>query len=244
MRLKTKDESQLRLRKISSLEDAIIEFKLIQVEIRKALCCSNIDVDLFIDRLRCVNASTDKYFLPMFDDNLFTGVDTLEALWEKFEVFWFSFLDCHVLKIFLQKSRCDEAIEIYRKFSSKLKNSLEDVDLEGVYKIYKRKDFEVSLLRIKVQTERCVKAKTEIIYKIIAKTFKIQKYALHLIDIKKGSIELVFKTTEKIISHFETYEVTGHVLRELAEISIVTLQIKDTEIRVPDKINEVQYFYM
>ena len=225
----------------------MVKFETMQQEILKAMCCSDIDVISFIDRLRGLSAVTDGH-LSMFDDDLFEGVNTIEALWEKFKVFWLSIFDCHVLKIFLKKSKCGEAIRIYKAFSSKLDQSgaVNDADLVAVYKVFYQKVSKMSesFFIIKVKTDICIKLKIKRIYKILSKIFKIQKYALHLTDIKEGSVDLIFETSKRVISYFLNYKITGRILLELAEESIATLQINNFEIKVPDKINKVLSYNM
>ena len=219
------------------------QYKRMQEKILKVLKRKHNDIDVmsFIGRLRGLSASTDEHIqLSMFDDKIFEGVNTIEKLWERFKVFWLFIFDCHMLKVFLQASRCEEAFEIYKADYSKLKKSpaVEYTDLVPFYKLYNQKGFNMSFLRIEIKTEeKCIvyKLKTKIIYKTLSKTFKIKKYGLHLIDIKKGSVDLIFGTSKETLSYLRKYEITGRILRELSEVSIVALQIQDFEIKVPDK---------
>ena len=236
---------------ITTLNDAIIQFDKLKEEVFKALCDSNINVSSFIEDLSALSAvksdsiKSDSIPVPLFDDHLFNWVTTIEELWNKLKMFWLSFFDCNVLEIFLQKSKCERVIKVFNNFSSKINQSsvLDNKDLVDFYNENQSLVFVPSLFRIKVNTEKCTNCTIENIQQILSKTFNLQKGALYVIDVKKGSVEIIFGMSEKLIPYFLNYIITDDILLKLHEYCILTLQVKDKEINIPDKelIKKVLY---
>ena len=234
---------------ITNLYDAMIQFERMKDEVFKALCGSKINVSSFIEDLGALSAvKSDSIPVPLFDDHLFKGVTTSEELWNKLKMFWLSFFDCNVLEIFLQKSKCERAIKVFNKFSSKINQSsvVDNKDLVDFYNENQSLVFVTSLFRIKVNTEKCTNCTIENVQQILSKTFNLQKGALYVIDVKKGSVEIIFGMSEKLIPYFLNYIITDDILLKLHENCILTLQVKDKEINIPDKelIKKVLYLYV
>ena len=215
-------------------------FETTKEDISEALHGNVIDVVSFIERLQALSAVNEKY-IPMFDADLFEGVSTIDTLWEKFKVFWLFIFDCHALEIFLQQSECKKALKLYENFSSKINKPsiIDHVDLLSVCKLCEQQDFQMSFLQIKIDETYFVNSTKEKVYEALSEAFNVQKSALHLTEIKKGSFQLKFRIPEMLVSYFLDYKVTGHTLIRLADQNIVTIQVNDKEIKVPKVINQV-----
>ena len=228
-----------------SIDSVKYEFEEMQKKVLEVLCSKLLDIDSFIDRLKRLSLVTDRY-LPAFDDDLFE-VESVEALWEKFCVFWCHVFDCHVLEVFLQRSWCDEAISVYETFSSRINRLtvVNELDLVAYYSIYgKMQSFSMSFLQVEVLTERCLKYLIKEIYDGLHKIFHINNHALHLFKIEKGSVCVIFQISERLANYLVMHkDITGYTLCNLAKRNIVALKLnfveRNLELRIPKEINEV-----
>ena len=225
-------------------------FENMQKDVLEVLCREAIDIQSFVKRLKSSYALND-CAVPAFDDDLFEEVNSVEALWKKFCIFWSHVFDCHVLEVFLEKSCCGEAKKVYQDFLLEIEkySVINKLDLVAYYGIYKKmQNFSISFLTIEFKLERCFTYSIKAIYEAFNKIFNINKHALHLISIEKG-IHVIFHISKSLANHLlERKDLfTGYTLCQLAEEQIATLQLmvvtpqleKNVKLEVPKKINKV-----
>ena len=73
----------------------------------------------------------------------------------------------------------------------------------------------------------------------MSEKFKLQKYSLCFIGIKKGCIELLYYVSNKVVSHFLQYTIDKNILAGLSLCNIISLHINDHVLKVPHKITDV-----
>ena len=91
--------------------------------------------------------------IPLFDEDVFENVTTVERLWQKFSRFW-SIFDYDVLRILLKIIKYKKANELFKGFLSKFdSSSMNDMELVLRYEEFRRPGTIKPLLRIKVKVE-------------------------------------------------------------------------------------------
>ena len=122
--------------------------------IKQALINSNVDVVSLIEQLCAISAVKNKK-VPLFDEDVFEKIQTINELWRKLRNFW-NIFDYELLQYVVEISDCKEAQEIFEEFLLRIDPSvIEDVDLV----LHCREEYQEGslkpVLRIKVNTEKC-----------------------------------------------------------------------------------------
>ena len=190
-----------------------------------------------IEQLSTITAVKDKQ-VPLFDDDVFDNLNTIEALWRKLRNFW-SIRDYDILIIVLQLINCKEANDVFEEFLSKIDNSsLSNVDL-----ILSCKPFEgegiFPLLRIKISKKICTPAIEKEVKDIISKKFKVLDYSLCFKSIKEGCIELMYSISKMTMSHLLQYRVTSDDYAEFAAHKILSLQVGSTKFSIMSEMEDL-----
>lgn len=154
-----------------------MEFAITTNKIKQELCNSPIDVASVVQQLQVCSAVKDKN-VPLFDEEVFENVSTVEKLWQKLNKFW-SIFDYDVLRILLRFVKCKRAVEIFEEFLSRIDvAAMEDVDLVLHFEVFERQGSMKPLLRIKVKTENCTVYVERRVKEIISSKFDLENYSL------------------------------------------------------------------
>ena len=176
--------------KIKAIE---IQFAKMTSRIEQALISNNVDVAELIKQLCAISAVKNKK-VPLFDEDVFEKIKSIDALWRKLRFFW-NIFDYELLKYVIEISECGEAQRIFEEFLSRIDPSvIEDVDLVLYCGEENQEGSLKPVLRIKVNTEKCTLNIKKQIEKIISKTYNLDKYALRFQGIKEGCTLLYIKT--------------------------------------------------
>ena len=224
----------------SKFEELQVEFAKLTNRIKIALTKNKTDVGTLIEQLSAISAVKDKK-VPLFDENVFEKVKTVEDLWRILRSYW-SIRDYDLLIYILKLVECKEANDVYEEFWLRIDPSL----LQDTTFILSCKEYEgeglLKLLRVKLNTETLTvevekKAKRE-----VSQTYNLTKYALTFKGIKQGCIELIYGMSKALTSYLLQFKVTGHDLHNLSMCDILYLQIFDKKLIVPSEItDEVSY---
>ena len=151
-----------------------IQFAKMTSRIEQALISNNVDVAELIKQLCAISVVKNKK-VPLFDDDVFEKIKSIDALWRKLRIFW-NIFDYELLEYIIEISECEQAQEIYEEFLARIDPSvIEDADLilycgeenqEGLLK---------PVLRIKVNTEKCTFDIKKQIEEIISKRYNLDK---------------------------------------------------------------------
>ena len=215
-------------------DDLEIDFAITTDKIKQALNNSPkpIDVISVVQQLRATSAVKDRN-VPLYDDEVFENVTTIEKLWQKLSKFW-SIFDYDLLVFLLKIINRMEANEIFKEFLSRIDISrMEKIDLVLHFKVFKREGSMKPLLRIKVGAEKCTRFIETEVRKIVSSIFNLNEYVLRLKDIKQGCIEIVYEISNAMMSYFLYYKCTGYDLAEFAAHNIISLHINDMELQIP-----------
>jgi len=224
-------EAQKTTNVTMNLEKLDVEFAKVIGRIKQALCQSNVNVHSLIEKLCTISAVKHKK-VPLFDEDVFQKVTTVEELWRRMRSFW-SILDYDILIYVLDITDCKEANEIFKKFMSTIDSaSLKDVDLVLSCKEYEGEGLK-PLLRIKISEKQCTQEVQEKVKELVSKKFNLHKYSLCFKTIKEGCIELLYEVSNTVSSYLLQCGVTEHDLIELAAYNIIHLQIGSKKWPVP-----------
>ena len=233
----SKEEAVNKL--ITSEEDLEVEFAHMTKKIKQALNSSSIDVKSVVEQLQTFSAVKHKN-VPLFDEDVFENVTTVEKLWEKLSQSW-SIFDYDLLKVLLRIVECEKANEIFEEFLSRIDVSVIK-DLVPCCEEFKSKKLLKPLLRIKVKVDKLenftgsIKREVE---EVVSSRYNLKEYSLRYKGIKEGCIEIVYEISNAMMSYFLQCKFTGHDLAEFAAHNIISLHINDMELQIPSKINMV-----
>ena len=224
----------------SNFEELQVRFAKLTNRIKIALIKNNTDVGSLIEQLSTMSAVKDKK-VPLFDENVFEKVKTVEDLWRKLRNYW-SILDYDILLYVLQLVECKEANDIYKEFWLRIDPSV----LQDTTFILSCKEYEgeglLKQLRIKLNTETLTDEVENKARKAVSQTYNLTKYALMFKGIKQGCIELIYGISKALMSYLLQFKDTGHDLHSLSICNILYLQIFDKKLIVPSRMtDEVSY---
>ena len=218
----------------SSFGELEVEFVKMTDKIKNALIKKNIDVGSLIEQLSAMSTVRDKK-VPLFDENVFETVKTVEDLWRRLRNYW-SIRDYDILIFVLKIVECEEANDIYKEFLSRIDSSiLKDIEFVLSCKEYKgeglKEHLEVKLgvesltVKIKKQAEEA-----------ISKVYNLEKYALTFKSIKEGCIELTYGISKALKSYLLQFQVTEDDFIYFSACNIVHLQICDKRLKIPSQV--------
>ena len=217
-------------------QDLEIEFAKMTERIKQALIKKNIKVTSLVEQLRAITAVKLKN-VPIFDEDIFKTVTTVELLWQKLSACW-SLLDYDVLICIIRIIECEEANDILDEFLSNIDvSTLEDVDLVLCCTEYKiqgsRPRLRIKLAINEVAVDFKVREKVK---GIVCEEFQLEKYSLIFTTIKKGCFELIFGVSKPVMLYMLQYQITGYAMAEFAAKKIILLEINDEELSIPPSI--------
>jgi len=220
--------------KITSFKKLEIEFAKMTTEVKKALHQNNVCTHELIDHLTATTAVRDRN-VPLFDEEVYGQVTSINDLWRKLRTFW-TIYDYDLLIVVVELTECEEAQRILDNFLEKIDPSaLNDINLVLHLNIYDKENLLQPTLRVKVNTEKCTCDVVERVKEIVSKKFDLEKYALYLVGIKEGCVELLFHTSKAVRLYLLKFTVTESMMDDFAIKNIVSLQIGDVTLKVkPD----------
>ena len=221
----------------NSISDELeVEFAKLTNKIKITLIKNNTDVVSLIEQLSAISAVKDKN-VPLFDENVFEKVKTVEDLWRMLKNYW-SIYDYDILIFILKIVECKEADDIYSKFWSRIDPSiLKDNTFILSCKEYNQKGL-LKHLRVKLNVEILTAEIKEKAEKELSRAYNLTEYALNFKGIKQGCIELIYGISKALESYMLHCEVTGHDLSNFCTCNIVFLQISDKQLRIPSEITD------
>ena len=232
-------------RMLTSITDIETEFAKMTTEVKEALIIAKVNVSVLIQRLSAITIVRDKK-VPLFGDDVFTKIQSIDDLWEKLRNFWTIF-DYEVLGFVINLSQCKEAQKIFEDFKSRIEPSaIADADLmlHCTEECWKGKLKPV--LRIKVNAEvkdKCTPKVVNEVKKVVSEAYELEKYKLCFRGIKEGCIEMVYCISKPLKFHLLNFAITGNDMAEFLAHNIISLHIDDTddeyELKVPSKIADV-----
>ena len=221
--------------KLTTFEDLEVAFAITTNQIKQALSNSSIEVTSVVEQLQTVTAVKDRS-IPLFDEDVFENVTTVEKLWQKLNRFW-SIFNYDILRILLRIAQCKNAEEILEEFLSKINiTTLEDMDLVLRYEICETEGLIKPLLRIKVKAERCTNSIKKKVEEVVSLKFNLKEYALCFKGIKQGCVELVYEISNTVMSYLLECDFTKTDAVNFAAHDIILLQINDVTLETPYKV--------
>ena len=163
-----------------------MEFGIITNKIKEVLCNSPVDVVSVIEKLQACSAVKDKN-VPLFDEEVFKNVTTVENLWQNLSRYW-SIFDYNVLRILLRFVKCKRADDILEGYLLRVDiSAIEDhTDLVHHYEVFERQGLIKPLLRVKI--------KAKIIHILLEERSR-RSYAQNLIC---NNIHFILKASERV----------------------------------------------
>lgn len=213
--------------KLTSLRAIEVAFAKMTTRIKKALLENKVSVSGLIELLCAASAVSSKK-VPIFDDNEFENIKSIDDLWRKLMKFW-SIFDYDLLISVVEFTECLEAQKILDSFLARI-----DIPaLENVDGLVLSCEETWPLLRIKVNAEKCTLEVQNKVKDIVCKTYDLKRYTLHFTGIKEGCILFVYHISQAVVKYLLEFEVSGYFMAELAAFNIISLQINDMLLIVP-----------
>lgn len=78
----------------------------------------NVKVHTLIEQLQTISTVEAKH-VPLFDDEVFDKIQTIESLWKRLSKFW-NIFDYDILMIIVKLSGCEKANEIFVQFVTRI----------------------------------------------------------------------------------------------------------------------------
>ena len=221
---------------LTRIESIEIEFAKMTIEIKKALISNKVDVEVLIELLCAISAVRNKN-VPLFDNDVFEKVKSINDFWKELRGFWTIF-DYDVLKYIIEVSQCEKAQKIFEEFLSRIDPStIEDVDLVLHCTEERWKGSLKPVLRIKVKTDKCTLNVKNAVKEIVSKVYELDKFALHFQGIKKGCIELLYHISTPLKLHLLHFEATRSDMDVFVAHDIVSLHVDEHELKPYEQVS-------
>ena len=215
-----------------------MEFANTTDRIKQVLSSSTIDVTSVVEQLQTISVVKDKN-IPLFDEEVFKSVTTVETLWQKLSRFW-SIYNYDLLRILLKIVKYKKANELFEEFLTRFDASaMKDKEIVLYYEEFRTKGLIKPLLRIKVKAENCTDSIRREAEELMSSVFDFKKYSLCFRGIKEGCIELVYKIPNALMSYLLQCKVSGYDLAVLSAHNIINIYINDMELTIPPEIDMV-----
>ena len=203
--------------------------------IKEVLRNNNVSVISLLEQLCTISAIKIKK-VPLFDEDVFEKIETIDELWRKLRKYWDIF-DYDILIFVVELTECTEAQEIFNSFLARIDPSaFEDMDLVLHCKVYQEEELMRPFLRIKVNAEMCTFDIKRQVKEIVSKKFNLEKYSLRLNSIKDGCIEFTFNISKAVMSYVLEYHITGNIIANFARYNIISPQVNEMTLNIPSEI--------
>ena len=224
--------------KLTNIQDIEVQFALMSIEIKEALIKSKVDVVLLIEQLCAISAVRNKN-VPLFDKDVFEKIRSIDDFWKELRGLWTIF-DYDLLKYIVKISQCNKAQDILSEFLSRIDPSaIEDVDMMLHCKAEHWEGSLKPVLRIKVNAEQCTPKVRKAVEEVVKKTYKLDKYSLHLVCIKKGCIELFYYISRPLKSYLLQFDITEGDIREFCNHNFINLRIDEFVLNIPPRTIDI-----
>ena len=218
------DDEVINVHKIR--KDLNLKFCDVAQKIKQALIKNNTNVSVLIEKLQTYYSDQiDSKPIPLFDDDVFIKVDTIESLWKKLSKLW-NIYDYDLLELIIELSECEEATQIFEDFKSKINLSmLEKEDMVLQYKEVEEKgSLKQPMLRVKVAAKKITPKFIQQVKQLLSKTFDFSKYHLHCVAITEGCVEINFRTSTKLLLYImEECDFYGRDAVAFAALMIISI---------------------
>ena len=224
--------------KLITFEDVEVEFASTTDRIKQVLCNSSINVTSVIEQLQTISVVKNKN-IPLFDEDVFRSVTTVETLWQKLSRYW-SVFDYDLLRILLRIIKCKKADKVFQDFLSKFDSSaMEDMELVLYYEEFRRRGLIKPLLRIKLKVENYTNSIRKDVEQVMSVMFNLEEYSLCFRGIKEGCIELVYEISNALMLYLLQCKFSGFYLAVLSTYNVINIRINNMELTIPTKIDTV-----
>ena len=201
-----------------SLEDIETDFKEMINNLQKALVDSSVKLDNLLMNLKSCFATKNKK-VPLFEMNFFKHATSIAALFKVLNYFW-NIYDHNMLALLVDTAKCEEASKIYHEFVDSVDLSAFDLtnycsDEEALTSPgYKR-------FQITVGNSDCTGKLVKGIKYMIVDYYKLEKYAITLKEVTKGSIIIVFLASDLTLLYIKNGALTSEFMEKLRKEGIV-----------------------
>ena len=220
--------------KLGTIQDIEVQFAKMTNEIKEALISNEVDVVSLIVQL-CATSAVRNKNVPLLDKDVFSKIKSIDDFWKELRGFWTIF-DYDLLILIIEISQCGEAQDIFNEFLSRIDPStIKDTDLVLHCTEERWKGSLKPVLRIKVNAEECTPDVKEDVKEVVSKVYKLKKYALHLVYIKRGCIEFFFYISKPLKLHLITSEITASNVKEFRDHNFMNLHIDEFVLTVPPR---------
>ena len=211
-----------------------VDFGIMVDEIKEAFKENNVDVSSLLTNLRVCKA-VEYRDIPVFADNIFHEVESIDRLFEILSGYWFLFDYC-ILDYLVSVANCQAAKSIYEDF-------LAGFDCAAVVPpvILEVKQLPKSscILWIKVSEHKRTSAVLQEVKELICRIYGLQKFALIVRGIKEGCIELVCQMPALVKPYVLHYKFTVDDILDLKAHKITAIKLDDdAELIIPLEINK------
>ena len=215
-----------------------IEFAITTDKIKQVLCNSDINVTSVVEQLQTISVVRNNN-IPLFDEDIFENVTTIERLWQKLSRFW-SIYDYDVLRILLKIVKCKKADKVFEEFLSRFDAStMKDKEVVLYFKEFKVEGLIKPLLRIKVKVDNYTNTIRSEVEELMSSIFDLKKYSLSFKGIKEGCIELVYEISNALMSYLLQCKVAGFELAKFDAQNIISIHINHMKLIIPPEIDKV-----
>ena len=216
---------------MTSMSSIEIQFAKMTSRIKQALINNNVDVVSLIEQLCTISAVKSKK-VPLFDEDLFEKIQSINEFWRKLRIFW-NIFDYDLLQYVVEISDCREAQDIFEKFLSGINPSvIEDVNLvlhcseehpEGSLK---------PVLRIKVNTDKCTLNIKKMVEEVVSKKYDLHAYTLRFQGIREGCIELSYYISKSLKLYLLQFKISDSIQTDFLAHKIISLQIDESKLDI------------
>ena len=228
--------------KLTKIQQIEVQFAKMTRRIKQALIDNNVDVVLLIEQLCAISVVKSKK-VPLFDEDVFERIKSIDELWKRLRIFW-NIFNYELLYYIVEISECGEAKEIFEEFLSRIDPSaIKDADLVLDCRIEDREGSLISVLRVKVNTERFTTNIKKRVEEILSKTFNLDKYALRFQGIKEGCIELLYYISKPLKLYLLEFKISKDVVKKFLADNIISLHIEEFELRISSRISDIMVSY-
>ena len=193
---------------LTSIKDIEIEFAKMTTKVKEALIKAKVDVVELIKRLSTITVVRNKK-VPLFGEDVFVRIRTIEDLWRKLEYFWTIF-DYDVLQCVINESECQDAWNIFEDFMSRIEPSkIEDADLVLYCTEEQCEGSLMPVLRVRINSYECTPNIESEVKSVISEVYELEKYKVCLKCIRKGCIEMVYYISKPLKLYLVNFAITG-----------------------------------
>ena len=190
------------------------------------------------------SSAVEEEFIPIFDDELKNEDTTsLDLLWKK--QLW-NIFDFDLLDYLVEVSECSTVKQIWETFLSRIDpNLIEDVGLILGFDELEEKCSLETQLRVKLDKKvtEINGALQTVLKEKLCTLFKLKKYSLQCVRIKKGCIEFTYHISKAVAVYLLHFEITRKIMADFISYSIAYLQINNKRLNVPSDITDLVCMY-